>query len=97
MQMPIVKGYVYSMASGLLRYDGPYGMVGDEYMMVHKFTVVKPLPNITRDVKAWDKYRVSTHGEKRHTDCIFFEKEVFTLMQYEPKWTVLYGAKDGLE
>lgn len=88
------KGYVYSIGGGLLRYDGPkytYGDKASEVFVVHIFTVVKRLNSITRDVKAWDKYRV-THWElDRNRDCITFKRGIFKLLKYEPTLTVLHG------
>lgn len=80
------------MGGGLLCYQGAsHADPTDSRIMKHKFTVVKPLRSVTRDIKPWDKYRVRGWEIDRHKNCIYFMREVFTLMEYEPTLTVLYG------
>jgi hypothetical protein len=80
------------MGGGLLRYDGAkHADFADPSIMMHQFTIVKPINNVTRNVKAWDKYRVRGWEIDKHTNCIYFKRGVFKLLKYEPTLTVLYG------
>jgi len=85
------------MGGGLLRYEGLYFThnpdVESEHQVIsaHRFTIVKPMNSVTREVKAWEKYRLRIWESDRSKNCISFKREVFKLMVYEPTLTVLYG------
>ena len=83
------------MGGGLLCYEGPrYTDITDHTIVVHLFTVVKPLNTITRNVKSWDKYRLTDNwGLNRLKNCMYFKRGVFKLMKYEKALTVLNGNR----
>lgn len=90
--MPIDKGYVYSIGGGLLRYEGVRQVLSTDTCMEHVFTVVKPLNNVTREVKPWNKYVTGTrHNKIGHTICIYFKRGIFKLLKYEQTLTILHG------
>jgi len=87
---PIEKGYVYSMGGGILLFKDMrfYKLNKKETVLAYHFTVVQRMDEITRNVKPWDKYVLN---RDRHSGCISFTIEVFSLLKYEPALTVLYG------
>ena len=86
-------GYVYELHNGLLRYEGAWASFPDknECIMVHRFTVVKPIYKITRKREPWEEYIASGGNVSEQGSCIYFRREAFQYMEYNPTLTVLCG------